>query len=219
MARGAEHVTLYGMLRPSRAVLASLGLAASLAVGPERAQARQALANQTLAELTATPEETATLLLHAVRAIRWSAAAQLMHDDVLARFKETVTMISETDTSGASRDYLVGTDSAGLAALHPAEVFDRSIGTVIADMPGLMHALYDRDDEVLGHVPDGARGAHVVYRTTARISGAQPEVKVMQMRRSDAGGWRVLWSDELEVLDAALRGVPRTRRPPPPLLR
>ena len=84
---------------------------------------------------------------------------------------------------------------------------------MIDDMPGLMHAVYDRNDEVLGAVIEGADSAHVVYRTTARISGAVPEVKVMQLARTD-GGWRVLWSDELEVLDAALRGVPRGRSVP-----
>jgi hypothetical protein len=57
-------------------------------------------------------------------------------------------------------------------------------------------------------VVEGTDTAHVVYRTTARISGAVSEVKVMQLRRSTAG-WRVSWSDELEVLDAALRGVGR----------
>jgi len=218
MARRSGRAKLFDMLRRSMPLLASLGLAALLAVGPERARA-QSPGPQTLAELTATPEEAATLLLRSVRAIRWSAAGQFMHDDALARFHEAVMWIAEADTSGANREYLVGTDAAGLAALRPAEVFDRAIGALIDDMPGLMHALYDRDDEVLGHVPDGERDAHVVYRTTARISGAQPEVKVMRLRRSDAGGWRVLWSDELEVLDAALGGVPRTRRPPPPLLR
>jgi hypothetical protein len=35
-----------------------------------------------------------------------------------------------------------------------------------------------------------------------------PEVKVMQLERGPEG-WRVLWSDELEVLEAALRGVGR----------
>jgi hypothetical protein len=70
--------------------------------------------------------------------------------------------------------------------------------------------MYDRDDEVLGHVAEGETAAHVVYRTTARLSGAVPETKVMQLARGPAG-WRVVWSDELEVLDAALRGVPRAR--------
>lgn len=163
---------------------------------------------QTVEELTATPESTVATFLRSVRAIRWSAAAQLVSDETLARFGTVVTMMVDADETGDVRHFLVGTDSAGHAALTAAEVFDRAIGALIDDMPGLMHALYDRDDEVLGHVAEGADTAHVVYRTTARISGAVSEVKVMQLRRTGAG-WRVQWSDELEVLDAALRGLRR----------
>lgn len=162
----------------------------------------------TLPELTSTPEEAASLFLRSVRAIRWSAAAQFMSAEALGDFRETVTLFSDTDTTGAIRALLVQTDARGLAALDDAEVFARAIGAVIDDMPGLMHALYDRDDEVVGHVAEGPDSAHVVYRTTARISGAQPEVKVMQLVRTP-DGWRVLWSDELEVIEAALRGVGR----------
>ena len=85
---------------------------------------------------------------------------------------------------------------------------DGRISAVIDDMPGLMHALYDRDDHVIGSVAENGETAHAVYRTTARISGAVPEVKVLQLR-STPDGWRVLWSDELEVIQAALRGVGR----------
>lgn len=164
---------------------------------------------QSLDELTATPESTAGLFLRSVRAIRWSAAARFMHDETLDRFRQTSRMLAAADTSGEVSRYLVGTDSAGLAGLEPREVFARSIGTMIDDMPGLMHSLYARDDDVLGHVPEGDAHAHVVYRTTARLSGAVPEVEVMQLARADTGGWRVLWSPELEVLEAALRGVAR----------
>lgn len=163
---------------------------------------------QTLGQLTATPEEAAKLYLRSVRSIRWSATAQFLADTTLADFRLIVTLFSEADTTGAVRRQLVQTDSAGLAEMAPAEVFSRSIGGVIDGMPGLMHALYDRDDEVIGHVAEGADTAHVVYRTTARISGAEPEVKVMQLVHTFEG-WRVLWSDELEVIEAALRGVGR----------
>ena len=44
---------------------------------------------------------------------------------------------------------------------------DDHVGAVIDDMPGLMHALFDRDDEVVGHVLESGDSAHVVYRTTA----------------------------------------------------
>ena len=170
-------------------------------------------AQESLAELTATPEEAAALFLRSVRAIRWSAAAQFVHPETLERFRTVVTLMSDADGSGDVRAYLTGTDSAAYAALGADEVFERSIGRMVEDMPGLMHAFYDRDDEVLGHVPEGDTLAHVVYRTMARISGAVSEIEVMQIGRT-AGGWRVLWSRELEVLDAALRGIPRGRRPP-----
>ena len=162
-----------------------------------------------LAELTATPDSAAALFLRSVRAIRWSAAAQFLHPETLDRFFTTTRMMAAADTTGEVGRYLTDTDSMALLELSHREVFARSLGATIDGMPGLMHALYDRDDEVLGHVPDGQETAHVVYRTTARISGAVPEVKVMQLGRADGGGWRVLWSDELEVLDAALRGVGR----------
>lgn len=162
-----------------------------------------------LADLTASPDSAAALFLRSVRAIRWSAAAQFMHAETLQRFFDTTRMMAAADTSGEVGRYLVDTDSVTLRSLEPRDVFARSIGATIDGMPGLMHSMYDRDDEVLGHVPDGEDTAHVVYRTTARISGAVPEVKVMQLGRSSGGGWRVLWSDELEVLDAALRGVSR----------
>lgn len=177
-------------------------------------------AQQTLAEVTATPERTAELFLRSVRAIRWSAAAQFMHPRTVARFHDVVTMLSDADTTGDVRRYLTGTDSAGYRALEPEVVFDRAVGTMIDSLPGLMHAIFDHDDQVIGHVLESPDSAHVVYRTLARISGAVPEVKVMQLERT-AGGWRVLWSDELEVLETALRGVPRGRvrreaRDPPP---
>lgn len=172
------------------------------------ASSSPAHAQQTLAELTATPEATADLFIRSVRAIRWSAAAQFMAEPTLERFRVAATMLVDPDTTGESRRYLVQTDSLGMLELSAAEVFSRTFDAVIADMPGLTNAFYDRDDEVLGAVVEGSDSAHVVYRTTARLSGAVPEVKVMQLQR-EASGWRVLWSDELGVLDATLQGVRR----------
>ena len=173
--------------------------------------AAEPLRAQPLAEVTATPEATADAFLRSVRAIRWDVTGRLMHPQTLDRFQILVSMIAAADTTGEARRYLTATDSSGFAALSGAEVFERAIGAMIDEMPGLMHALYDRDDEVLGAVGEGADSAHVVYRTLARIGGAVPEVKVMQLGRSEEG-WRILWSDELGVLDAALRGARTGRR-------
>lgn len=192
----------------------SAGILASAPVVPRcgarglSAQGTEARAAAPALAGTESPEAAAELFLRSVRAIRWDSTARLLDAEVLGRFRTTATMIADADRSGEMRTFLVGTDSAGLAALETTDVFARAIGALIEDMPGLMHALYDRDDQVIGAVAEGPDAAHVVYRTTARISGAVPEVKVMQLRSSPAG-WRVVWSDELEVLEAALRGVGR----------
>lgn len=178
--------------------------------------ARELAAQGTLAEATATPEGTADAFLRSLRAIRWDATAALLHPATLDRFHQVVTAVVEADTTGQVRATLVDVPGAAVyARLSPEEVFARSVGTMIDSMPGLMHAIFDRDDRVLGHLVEGSDTAHVVYRTTPRISGAVSEVNVLQLGRT-ARGWRVRWSDELQVLDTALRGFARPTRPPPP---
>ncbi|HKJ02940.1 MAG TPA: hypothetical protein VJ997_10810 [Longimicrobiales bacterium] len=181
----------------------------SQALPPAAPQARS------LADLTATPEDVATLFLRSVRAIRWSAATQFISDSTLARFHHVVTLLSETDTTGRTLRYLSDADGTPFKDLPTPEVFDRAVGKTIDDMPGLMHSLYDHDDDVIGHVSEGDDRAFVVYRTVERLGGAVPEVRVIETVRSSSG-WRVEWSDELDVLETALRGIPRTRRPPAP---
>ena len=188
---------------PKIAVLMLLTLLSAPAAVAQRA---------TAADATTTPEGAASLFLRSVRAIRFDATARVMADTTLARFRLVVDLMVQADTSGEIRQFLLSTDAAGQAQLSAGETFARALGATIDDMPGLMHALYDRDDDVIGHIPEGSDSAHVVYRTAARLSGASPEVKVMQMLRIPSG-WRVLWSDELAVLEAALRGIPRTRVP------
>lgn len=166
------------------------------------------VAAQSIEEITATPERTTEAFLRSLRALRWETVALLLADEPLERVRATVEAVVAHDSTGAIGARLVGTDAAGLAALSAPDVFARSMASVIGDMPGLTHAIYDRDDEVIGSVADGADAAHAVYRTTARISGAVPEVKVMQLQRTDLG-WRVVTSDELGILEAALHGVGR----------
>jgi hypothetical protein len=191
--------------RPARRPLAAaLFLAAGFVATAASASA------QTLGELTASPDSAAALFIRSVRSLRWSAAAQFMDPEPLTLYRDIVTMITEPEQAGDLLEYLTGADSAAYAAMDAPEVFDRALTTLTGDMPGLSYNLQDRDDEILGHVMEAPDSAHVVYRTQSRISGALPEVKVMQMRRGPQG-WRVLWSDELDVLEAALRGAGRGR--------
>lgn len=187
-----------------------LAFALALSVAPVSLATVQRASAQTLQELTASPDSAATLFIRSIRSMRWSTAAQFMDPEPLGLFHDVVTMITEPDPSGDLLGYLTGTDTTAYRALDAREVFDRALTTLTGDMPGLTYSLQDRDDEFLGHVMEGADSAHVVYRTQSRLSGALPEVKVMQMRRGPAG-WRVLWSDELDVLETALRGAGRLR--------
>lgn len=187
-----------------------LAFALAVSVAPLSLATAQRASAQTLPELTASPDSAAALFIRSVRSMRWSAAAQFMDPEPLGLFHDVVTMITEPDASGDLLDYLTGTDRAAYGTLDAPEVFDRALTTLTGDMPGLTYSLQDRDDEFLGHVMEAPDSAHVVYRTQSRLSGALPEVKVMQMRRGPAG-WRVLWSDELDVLETALRGSGRLR--------
>lgn len=191
------------MRRPA-VVAASVLLPLALSVGPAAAQT-------TLRALTATPEGAASLFLRSLRAIRWHIVAELLHPTTLERFHDLVTILCDADTTGAARLYFTGTsDARAYAALDAATVFERAVGKTVDDLPGLMHSLYDHDDHILGHVMEGKDTAHVVYRTIERLSGAQPQVLVVQLARTPRG-WRVLWDPDLAVLEEALRGVPRTR--------
>ena len=183
-----------------RALALVLPLVLSLMAAP--------LCAQSVATASETPEGTADAFLRSLRAIRWDAAAAVTHPDALRRFHDLVTMLADVDSTDAVRRYLTDTDRAGYGELTSTQVFRRALGNLIDDMPGLMHAVFDRDDQVLGHVLESPDTAHAVYRSTPRISGGVSQVKVMQLGRTPAG-WRVLWSEEMDVLDAALRGVPR----------
>jgi len=166
------------------------------------------VAQASRSEAAATPEEAAGHFIRSLRGVRWADAARFLDPEPLDDFRAVVTMITEVDASGAFLEYLTGTDATAYARLTSAEVFARALTALTDDMPGLTHSLYDRDDEILGVVEEGPDTAHVVYRTLARVSGAVPELKVMQLRRGP-DGWRVFWSAELDVLETALRGARR----------
>jgi hypothetical protein len=157
----------------------------------------------------------ARVYLRSLRSLDWDGAAHTLHPETLDRFQTLVSMITDADSTGGVGRFLTGTDREGFDALLAEQVFARSIGAMLGEMPGLAHAIQDRDDEVLGTVPEDEEAGHAVYRTQARIGGSVSEVKVMELGRVGAG-WRVRWSDELELLDAALRGIamgPRPRQP------
>jgi hypothetical protein len=147
--------------------------------------------------------------------VGWQAAVARLHPEALADFHYRMTLLVEMDTTRAPLDklYPVG----GLEAYHRTSaegVFLRVMEVLSEDAPGLAHALVVRDVEIIGSVPEGSDLAHVVYRSTAQLSGAVPEMRIMTMKK-DGDLWRVLSSQELDILVEAFRGISRRRAPPP----
>ncbi|MGE0160856.1 MAG: hypothetical protein AB7T31_15745 [Gemmatimonadales bacterium] len=152
------------------------------------------------------PAGAAHAFLDAVRALRWQGVAERLHPETLERFRTLVAMIAEADSTDGVGRFLTGVGPADRAGLPSTTIFSRAIDAMLTEMPGLANALHERDDDVLGAVPEGTESAHAVYRTQARIGGSVSEVKVLELGLVGSE-WKVRWSDELEVLDAALRGV------------
>lgn len=163
------------------------------------------------------PETVADEFLRGFESMAWAATAQRIHPDALDVFRETVTMLVQTDAAGDIPERLLeglGADEYG--GLGRREVFARVMRSLMGEAPGLMNALVTRRHEVVGSVAEGPDRAHVVYRVHPMgVSGAEPEVKVMTLGLAGER-WAVLRSDELDVVRAALRGLPVSRPPPPP---
>lgn len=154
------------------------------------------------------PDSIADSFQSALRAMAWRAAAQRLHPEGLARFRDRVDMLVETNPSALLEGALGGLSAEEYRVLSPEEVFVRSMQALSEQMRGLLHALVVRDVEVIGAVLESEDIAHVVYRSQARLSGAVPETRVMTLKRSPQG-WRVLDSPELDVIREALRGFNR----------
>ena len=138
-----------------------------------------------------------------------------MHPEALKRIRDLVSALIDVDETGATREYFFGDASqADYRRQNARDFFTRVMDATLGELGGLLHAIVVRDVTIVGSVSDGPDLAHVVYRSHAQLSGAEPEIRVMTMKRVP-DGWRVLESQELEVIREALRGTPRRLRAPP----
>lgn len=162
------------------------------------------------------PDSVAAEFQAALRGMGWRAAAYRMHPEALRRVRDLVTTLVEVDETGATREFFFGdARTADLRALDPQDHFTRVMGVILDELGGLLHAIVVREVSIIGSVRERADLAHVVYRSQAELSGADPQIRVMTLKRSP-DGWRVLESQELEVIREALRGTPRRLRSVPP---
>lgn len=152
----------------------------------------------------------------AIRVSAWRAAARRMHPEALRRIHRRIEQFIEVDTTGQTLEAIFGSISeAEFWSLSSNEVFVRLMEAISRDIPGLIHFLVIQRIEVLGTVEEPPELAHVVYRSTLQLSGAEPEIRVMTLKRSDAG-WLVLASQELDVIREAARGFLLREEPPSP---
>lgn len=159
-----------------------------------------------------TPDSLGAEFQAAIRGMGWLATARRMHPDALRRFRYLIDVFVETDESGATREFFFdGLAEERYRSMSDDDVFVRVLGVMMEQLPGLLHALVVRDVEIIGSVHETPDLGYVVYRSQARLDGAQPEIRVMSLKRAP-DGWRVLASQELDVILESLRGTPRRLR-------
>lgn len=196
--------------RPTSAlVLAVVAALAAAARVPPPAQA-------SLAPGVPSPDSAAARFQDALRAGSWRTVAGLLHPAARDDFRRWVDIIVAADETGRTGRAIFGEmRPEAVAALPDSVVFVRTLERLMADMPGLLHALVARDIEILGSVLEPPELAHAVYRNSDLLEGAVPEIRVMTLRRSGED-WRVTRSQELALIREALRGIASRRTPPGP---
>ncbi len=152
----------------------------------------------------------------ALQGMGWRAAAHRMHPEALRRFRYLIDVFVTTDETPITREFFFGTlDQDEYRSMSDELIFIRVMSVMMSELRGLLHAIVVRDVRVIGSVQEPPDLAHVVYRSLARLSGAEPEMRIMTLKRAP-NGWRVLESQELDVIMESLRGTPRRLRPDPP---
>ena len=162
-----------------------------------------------------TSDSLATEFQTALRAMAWEPAAARMHPEGLDAFKFRITVIVEAEGSGSRVLQLLfpGMTVEEYQSHPPLRVFTRVMDVLMERARGLIHALVVRQVEVLGTVREGSELAHVLYRSEAQLSGAVPELRVMTLKRFQ-NEWRVLSSQELDVIVEAFKGETRSAGSP-----
>jgi hypothetical protein len=162
------------------------------------------------------PDSLAAEFQTAIRVAAWSAAARRMHPEALERIQQRIDILVEADTTGKVIAAIFNDMSeADYRELSSAGVFVAVMEAMNRHIRGVLYFIVIEDIEILGTVEEPPDLAHVVYRSSAQLSGAVPEVRVMTLKRTDEG-WRVLKTPELETIREAARGFIMRQDPPPP---
>jgi hypothetical protein len=145
-----------------------------------------------------TPEAVVQRYYETFRSGEFAANAALMHPAALEELKTTLTGMAAMPgaTENAEFREMFGVSSLEEMRALPAPVlFERVLRN---QLEGEMRAILATTDvSILGHVLEGDSTAHVVYRMRMNFGGQSlDQVQVMPLQRSN-GEWRVLLTGSL----------------------
>jgi hypothetical protein len=145
-----------------------------------------------------TPEAVVQRYYDTFRSGEFAANAALMHPAALEELKTTLTGMAAMPgaTENAEFREMFGVSSLEeMRALPAAVLFERVLRN---QLEGEMRAILATTDvSILGHVLEGDSTAHVVYRMRMNFGGQSlDQVQVMPLQRSN-GEWRVLLTGSL----------------------
>jgi hypothetical protein len=196
-------------------VITLLGLLAAATSMPHDVRAQEHTAGS--------PEAAAHTFYQSFQRGRWADMAETLHPDALDLFRTRLLQVTRNDSSGEVARQVFGSEPAELETMATDELFTRLLRGVLGYAPGMIQAMTGKGITILGHVvetsygPEAVAGgaardgptAHVVMRTREPLSGSAPSrIAVISLAR-DGERWRVIWSEELDVIATALVAVPK----------
>ena len=153
------------------------------------------------------PEVAAQQYFELTRTENWAGIADATHPDALKRFQEILAPLVAADGTGELATLFGFPDAEAFKKAPAREVYVGLMKTISARAPALKQAITGMKVQVLGHVPEGADSAHVVYRgSAAALDMSMESIEVISFRRHE-GTWRALLTRNVEGLAAALAGA------------
>ena len=159
-------------------------------------------------ERASSPEAVAERFFHGLGRLQWSRIVDLLHSDAQDRFRVVAEQLVGSLRGDSILILLYGGETReSFEDWTPRETFQRSMTGLVSYARGLMESQVTTDVAVIGTVAEGDSIRHVVYREGTDHMGTEiVQVAVTTLRLQD-GRWRIWSNDELDVLEAAFRGV------------
>lgn len=158
------------------------------------------------------PEEVALRHLSATKEANWGDYTDSLHPSALKRFKEMMIPAAEAALAAgelpAAKSILervfANVEIVKLKAAPPADFFKTFITNWAAKNRGFSQTMKNANIQMLGHVNEGDKQAHAIYRMTIPAGAAKvTKVEVISLEK-EGDAWKCQLSSELENLAGSL---------------